>query len=244
MLNKILLIGVMMTISLGSAWAQEPFAVVELFASEGCSSCPPADDLLRELTQQAQAQGKRIFTLGFEVDYWNNLGWIDPLSKAEFTQRQYQYAQKLGSSSVYTPQMIINGQNAFVGSDEALAKKYIEQSFQAKESSHLVLKIEKNDAQEVELSYVSDQSVSDIILNIALVEDGIEHQVTAGENQGRLLKHDHAVREFKILSLSSKGKIVLTKPPPMGSGRFSVIAFLQNKQSMKVIAADAIQLTN
>src|SRR5438045_1264832 len=119
-MKSLILGAVVLVMSAGQAWASEPFAVVELFASEGCSSCPPADNLLAELTQQAHAQGRQIFTLSFQVDYWNNLGWVDPFSSAQFTQRQYQYANTLETSSVYTPQMIVNGQYAFVGSDSRL----------------------------------------------------------------------------------------------------------------------------
>ena len=101
-------------ISTGFSYAQVsqatggPFAVVELFASEGCSSCPPADELLSAITTAARSQKKRIFTLSFQVDYWNYLGWQDPFSSPENSQRQQQYARFL-PGGVYTPEMIING---------------------------------------------------------------------------------------------------------------------------------------
>ena len=95
-------------------------SVVELFTSQGCSSCPPADDLLRELSEK-----ENILALSFSVDYWNYLGWKDIFAKPEFTQRQKDYSRTLSHGGVYTPQMIINGRSAVVGSRRDLVAKYL-----------------------------------------------------------------------------------------------------------------------
>ena len=94
---------------------KEPFAVLELFTSEGCSSCPPADRLLSEMVQQARSSNPRIIPLEFHVDYWNYLGWVDPFSERRFSQRQREYGQAFQSSTVYTPQVIVNGKEEFGG---------------------------------------------------------------------------------------------------------------------------------
>src|SRR5689334_14081460 len=104
--------------------AAQPFALVELFTSEGCSSCPPADRVLARLAAEARASGRRIFPLSFHVDYWNGLGWRDPWSTRTFTERQRNYARALGWRT-YTPQMVINGAEHFVGSDERHARESI-----------------------------------------------------------------------------------------------------------------------
>ena len=91
------------------------FAVVELFTSEGCSSCPPADNAVAKLLQEYK---NNVYVLGYHVDYWDNLGWKDAFSSAAYTQRQKNYARVLKLSSVYTPQVIVNGDEQFVGSDE------------------------------------------------------------------------------------------------------------------------------
>src|SRR5436305_253879 len=97
-------------------------AVVELFTSEGCSSCPPADELLSDL--KTSMRGKNIFLLAFHVDYWNYLGWNDRFSDAAFSKRQSHYADVL-HAEVYTPQMIVNGQKVFVGSKRSEAEDAI-----------------------------------------------------------------------------------------------------------------------
>src|SRR5512146_3181325 len=96
---------------------------VELFTSEGCSSCPPADALLTQLEKQRQIDGRPIIVLGEHVDYWNNLGWTDRFSSARFSERQSEYARKFGLDSVYTPQMVVNGRTEFVGNDPAALQK-------------------------------------------------------------------------------------------------------------------------
>ena len=228
---------------LGAAWAGpgEPFAVVELFASEGCSSCPPADELLRTLTQEARAQGKRIFTLSFEVDYWNNLGWVDPFSKPQFTKRQQQYASVLRASSMYTPQMIVNGTQAFVGSGEQEARGHIEQYLRTLATQTLAIQVQN--AEELELSYQISDVKPDTVLNIALVERGLESHPDRGENAGVILKHDNVVRTFKTIPLTQKeGTIRLSKSASIDLTHCSIIGYVQENKTMNILAADSVDL--
>src|SRR6516164_6714157 len=102
--------------------------VVELFTSEGCSSCPPADALLKELSEQQPLQGVQVIALEEHVDYWNHLGWTDPFSSTEFSQRQSDYARIFGNDGVYTPQMVVDGQSEFVGSRGGSAKEAIQKA--------------------------------------------------------------------------------------------------------------------
>ena len=99
--------------------------LVELFTSEGCSSCPPADALLRELVQETSKDWRRVFCLGFHVDYWNRLGWTDPYSSAKFSQRQQAYARAMKADRVYTPQMIVGGTRQMVGSSSIAVRTAI-----------------------------------------------------------------------------------------------------------------------
>src|SRR5271167_1475342 len=103
-----------------------PCAVVELFTSEGCSSCPPADAALAEMAANARKSGAPVFALAFHVDYWNYLGWTDRFSDAAYTRRQSDYARAFNTDQVYTPQMIVNGVDQFVGSDRDAAKRAID----------------------------------------------------------------------------------------------------------------------
>ena len=95
-----------------------PFAVVELFTSEGCSSCPPADAFLADLIETARESGQRVFGLAFHVDYWNYIGWTDPFSSSDWSDRQRRYAHALEARQIYTPQLVVNGRRHGVGSDE------------------------------------------------------------------------------------------------------------------------------
>lgn len=224
--------------------ADKPFVVIELFGSEGCSSCPPADELLREFQSAAKAQGKNIFTLSFHVDYWDYLGWVDPFSQAQFTQRQYEYARVLKSSSVYTPQMIINGTHAFVGSNKNSAQKYVDQHLEVFPNNKITLSISDTGSNQIEVSYQCQAWTADTVLNIALVEDNLKSNPTRGENAGRQLKHANVVREFKTISFKQQdGKVLFAKPKLNDLNHFSIIAYLQKISSMEIIAAEGIDLS-
>ena len=110
----------------------EPIAVIELFTSQGCSSCPSADKLLAQTLSDAKRDNKLIIALSFHVDYWNRLGWTDPFSDKKYSQRQSDYASAMQLRSVYTPQMIVNGSTEFVGSNEKELKKYFRQHYKDK----------------------------------------------------------------------------------------------------------------
>ena len=234
-------------VSTGFIFAQEPrangepFAIVELFVSEGCSDCPPADEFLSKLTNYARSNNKRIYTLSFQVDYWNNLGWADPFSSPLFTQRQQQYASVL-PGGVYTPEMIINGKEAFVGSDEGKAKQYIDLYLSNPPENNITLNLDQSGS-DLKVNYTVAQQKGKSVVNFALVERGLVSQVTAGENGGRTLKHDNVVREFKTIDLDNvKGTVVFTKPRENDLTRFSVIAYVQSKEDMAISAASEIDL--
>ena len=178
-----------------------PFVVVELFSSEGCSSCPSADLLVSKLTAWARQNHEPVYPMIFHVDYWNNLGWRDVFSRAEFTQRQNNYAQIFKDQGVYTPQMIVNGSDAFVGSDQGQLQKDLNRELSMPASVILRISLIKRDDQII-VKYSSEGFSNGDVVNIALVERGLSTQVTAGENAGRTLHHDNVVREFQTRTLS------------------------------------------
>jgi len=236
-------------ISTGFSYAQisqatgEPFAVVELFASEGCSDCPPADELLSTITSFARRNKQRIYTLSFQVDYWNYLGWRDPFSSPQFSQRQQQYSNFL-PGGVFTPEMIINGKEAFVGSDENKAKSTIDHYLNQSPKNNMTLSLNQSSG-DLKIDYTVPQPDSNAVINFAIVERGLESHVTAGENSGSTLRHDNVVREFKTLDLNSaKGSITFSKPQDADLTRYSVIAFVQSKTDMSISAASGIDLSN
>ncbi len=221
----------------------QSFALIELFTSEGCSSCPPADALLTQLDQEAQNQNKQLFVLSFSVDYWDYLGWKDPFSSPEFTQRQQQYSKALQSTSVYTPQMIVNGVYGFVGSDERKARAYIDQLLNLPSESSIKIKVQKMTPAHIEVHYQCKQWALDLVIHFALVKRQVQSQVTAGENTGRMLKHINIVREFKTINFKDKeGSISLENPSSDDLESYMIIAYVQDKKTMRIVAADSVLL--
>ncbi len=241
---KILLIGILLSgFTTGTVWANEnkPFVVVELFASEGCSSCPPADDLLREITADAAQQNLPIYTLSFQVDYWNYLGWRDPYSSAKHTLRQQQYAAFI-KGGVYTPEMIINGKEGFVGSDAQRARRSIQAALQQAPVNNIDISLEVTDG-DIKVNYKLAEQAPDSSVLVALVQRDLVSQVTAGENEGRVLRHDNIVREFKTTDAQEMaGAVILSMPESNDLNNCSVIVFVQSQKDMSIIAASKADL--
>lgn len=230
--------------------APPAFAVVELFTSEGCSSCPPADAVLAECVQDAREHGKRVYCLAFQVDYWNRLGWADPYSDAAFTRRQNGYAQTFSSNQVYTPQMIVNGTEEFVGSERERSRKSIDAALKRPAKALVKLREEKggekeNKAGAVIVSYESSAAPKGAVVNIAVVERGLVSKVARGENADRTLHHENVVRVFRTVPLdeTAKGSVELKLPTDLVQKNASVIAYVQETAGGgSVLGANAIDL--
>ncbi|WP_420385913.1 DUF1223 domain-containing protein [Roseivirga sp.] len=222
----------------------ESVAVIELFTSQGCSSCPPADEVLSEIIDEAQSNGQPIYGLSFHVDYWNRLGWKDPYSAKAYSERQYTYADKQGAAGVYTPQMIVNGRTEFVGSRKSQAESVIRKAL--KQNSKASLEITKATVENEEISFTYNSSLSgkNFLINFALVERDLSDQVTRGENRGRLLKHDNVVRTFRTESAQSAASIRLSLSSLKSQSNSSLIIYIQEKESFEILGATALGLTN
>jgi hypothetical protein len=224
-----------------------PFAVVELFTSEGCSSCPPADQVLREIRADALAQDQRVFVMAFHVDYWDRLGWKDRYSDNRWTQRQYSYAQVKRSTNVYTPQMIINGGSGFVGSQKNTAKKAISEALKQDALVGIALHVDPLPdgklPQEAHIHWQLTQVPDQCDLVIVLVENDLVNDVLRGENSGRKLKHDGVVRNLMQLPLTeNKGEGMLTLPKGITLVNSKIIAMVQQTTNMKIIGAQRVDL--
>ena len=221
--------------------AQEGVAVIELFTSQGCSSCPSADRLLSQLIDQAETNELPVYGLSFHVDYWNRLGWKDPYSAKAYTERQYAYARKIEKSSVYTPQMVVNGQEEFVGSNSWAAEKAIKRASSTADGvTFTVENITEKDG-ELQITYQSTGGAQQRV-NIALVERGIETYVKRGENSGRTLKHDNVVRAFEQQSLQSEDEITIALPADIDLAKSSIILYAQDGQSLAINGATRVSL--
>ena len=220
-----------------------PVVVVELFTSEGCSSCPPADRLLARLAAETRDSGEAVFTLSFHVDYWNYLGWADPYSDAAFSARQRAYSRALGER-VYTPQMIVNGRRAFVGSDAPKAKRMLAEALRQPAQVTLAVGVSPVTAEGVLLASVAAEGLPEgAVVHLAVVERGLSQDVTRGENTGRTLAHDNVVRVFETVE-ASYGKVPLTLPHGLVLESASLIAYAQDAGTMAVLGATGIDLKN
>jgi len=229
--------------------------LVELFTSEGCSSCPPADALLSRLDQQPLA-GAELVVLSEHVDYWNHLGWQDPYSSHSYSTRQESYAERLGSRNVYTPQIIVDGTYEFVGGSTRSANNAFAQALNAPKVpirlSSITLEQSNVLRAHVEAGAIPgslNSGGAEVYVAVAL--NRAETQVARGENGGRILAHTAVVRNLsKIGSLRSGQSfmqdIQLKLDPGTDSHNLRLIAFLQEPHQGKVVgvAMELVEATN
>ncbi len=221
---------------------KQSFAIVELFTSEGCSSCPSADQLLSKIKDNAKKSGKRIYPLSFHVNYWNYLGWEDAFSSESFTKRQKTYRNMLGSGRIYTPQMVVNGKEEFVGSNETKANYSIEDALLASPRAQIELSHTwERKKQTLLIDYKITGQLEERVLNLALVESELETQVGRGENRGRTLHHDNVVRIFETIRLTKdKGQWQAVVPKSINLSHSEVIAYVQATDDYRILGANAI----
>jgi hypothetical protein len=229
--------------------------LVELFTSEGCSSCPPADELLANLQQQQPVQGAEIITLSEHVDYWNHLGWADPFSSARFSERQTAYATHFGGNSIYTPQMIVDGQDEFVGSNVSAARDSIAKA--ARLSKALVIidlqKPKPADPAVIQVTVTinnldgDSKGVADVFL--ALAESGLRSSVQRGENKGRNLTHTSVVRKLELIgtvdpnaasTFTAQQRVTLDRS--WNREQLRAVIFAQRRRDLRVIGVSSTDL--
>jgi len=224
-----------------SAQSRAP-VLVELFTSEGCSSCPAADQLLSELVRAQPVPGVRIVALSEHVDYWDHQGWKDPFSDALFTRRQQEHAGP-AASDVYTPQIIVDGGAGVVGSDRAAVLTAIRAAAAAPKLA-VALNWASGDHKSVEVAVAADARAARASVFLAVTEDGLESSVKRGENEGRELKHDGVTRRLiEVGRADGAGAFRRTAPVPMNSGwklrNVHVVAFVQTPAG-KIVAIQVL----
>jgi hypothetical protein len=266
---------VLLSISLGRSMGSAPHAasasaeaeraadpgthpvIVELFTSEGCSDCPPADRLLAQLQHTEPVPGAEIIALEEHVDYWNGHGWNDPFSSPQFTDRQYDYAHFFRlRSGPYTPQMIVDGSAQFVGSNARAALAAIAE---AAESPELPVTIEQTPDSNAEVGSVrlhvqvgpaaSGQASDRADVLLAITEDDLSSNVTGGENAGDRLEHYGVVRALRVIgrldatgSFAAEPKLSLAHHWKRENLR--VVAFVQDPRNRHVVGASVLRLSS
>lgn len=234
--------------------------VVELFTSEGCSSCPPADEVLAKLARMQNISNARVIVLGEHVDYWNNLGWVDPFSSPQFRARQNDYAQAFKVDSVYTPQMVVNGRAEFTGDDMNRAVSEIGRAA-AQPSATVTLKATRS---------ATDQELFDLAVNIrdlpsinirgkrgvapvdvflAVTEDNLVTEVQRGENAGHSLRHAAVVRSFGVIgNMDPREKSEVSLRPTLkipGNWKrkdLHAVVFVQDRSTRRILGAESVGL--
>lgn len=217
-------------------------AVVELFTSQGCSSCPSADVVLRQIESDARSANKSVFVLSFHVDYWNRLGWTDPYSSEAYSKRQRSYASAVGSTRVYTPQMIVNGTSEFNGSNRSKANVAISSSLKTAATVDVKLTAAQTSAnQKTTVTYsLKGGSAAGQILNVAVVATPKANRVPRGENSGRSLSHVNVVRAFTRTKITdASGTVTLELPAGFEAANGTVIAYVQNPRNLQITGASS-----
>jgi hypothetical protein len=207
--------------------------LVELFTSEGCSSCPPADAVLARLHEKQPVPGVTLLVLSEHVDYWNRLGWKDPFSDALFTDRQSRYGDR-----IYTPQAVVDGRIDVLGSDEQGIARAARAA--AQEPHGTVRSVRSVQSVQIAVASLPPHGPAQVML--AAVEDGLVSKVTKGENEGRTLPHTAVVRALKGV-----GSIPASAPEWSGEvpldpawKALRIIVFVQDRESLRVLAAGSM----
>lgn len=221
--------------------------LVELFTSEGCSSCPPADRLLRAIEAQ-KTPGAEIIVMSEHVDYWDYLGWRDPFSSAQFSKRQQDYGRVFARDGVYTPQMVVNGRAEFVGNDGKLAFREITKAVGRPAASVRIGTIEISSTERTQpvatvQLIVEDLPQStlkgDLELMVAVTETGLHSKPRTGENSGTALEHTGVVRTLIKAGRAMEPTMEVRIPldPSWNRHALRIVAFVQAKKSRIVWGA-------
>ena len=221
------------------------FAILELFTSEGCSSCPPADRLLPQLA----GLNENVIPLSFHVDYWDRLGWKDPFSNAQFTDRQKEYGEHFKLESIYTPQLIINGNFELVGSNKAAAEADIKKSLAERGRVTITVGEVNRDHEKlsVNCNLVGDWQNTNLLA--AIIQKHAEMNVKAGENRGAKLSHTNVVRTFLQQPAKQKMNFDIAVPGdiaadnlPAGRQGWQLIIYTQQRNDLKITGAAVYNL--
>lgn len=225
MIKKVI---ILLTLSLTfQAYAQKnkSIVVLELFTSQGCSSCPPADVLLKDIKSKYNHQ--QVYVLSYHVDYWNRLGWKDPFSKPEFSDYQRRYATKFNSNSIYTPQLVVNGRIHFTGSNEYKAYSAIKKYLNEESLSTVIIRNIERAEDRIEVTYNFEAKEAKSITFVLLVDEK-KTNVSRGENRNKTIINSNVVAD-KVDRDKNEGTIFLTIPDWVNTtDKLSVIAYVKD----------------
>lgn len=226
--------------------------LIELFTSEGCSDCPAADALLDRLDRSHPVNGAEIVVLSEHVDYWNGIGWKDPYSSHEYSERQNAYAGLFGLGSVYTPQMVVDGRFEFVGSDERRAIQAVERATGAEKIavnlSSIHLESNQTLTMHIDVGQLpSSSSANSASVLLAIADERDESHVSGGENGGRTLKHVAVVRSLtKVGTVDQSDKLSQDLTVNLGHGgeNLKLVALVQEEKTGRIWGVGSARFSN
>jgi hypothetical protein len=218
--------------SLPAAAQETTPVVVELYTSQGCNSCPPADAFMGELVRQPG-----VIALSFHVDYWNYLGWHDPFSNKKFTYRQKEYAMSLRQTGVYTPQMVIQGKRGEIGTDRKAVMQAIADARKAKPAATVLLEKLEGSRLRATVSAAAEAKGANIYL--ALFDRRHATKIPRGENEGKTLTNHHVVREWRKLGQfeGEKAEFSITAASEKGEKRSGAAVIVQQGKGGAILGA-------
>ncbi|MDZ4668731.1 MAG: DUF1223 domain-containing protein [bacterium] len=221
----------------------QPAVIVELFSSEGCASCPYADEFLKELINISDSAGTPVYVIDYHVVIWNKSGWVDPFSDSLYSLRQQEYMHKKQLAAMYTPMVFVNGGDKdFAGGDKKGIGMAI-QNFLSAPSMHFmrsgVTGIENEDS--VMIAYQFWGNPDSLEMRVALVQKEINSQVKGGENSGLILHHHNVVRALQTQKLGkSDGHFKFPIDRNLNLDNYRLVLFLQHKRTWKIVASDQL----
>jgi hypothetical protein len=243
MRSRTIAVGIVLALMTASGLAQKT-VLVELFTSEGCSSCPPADALLRQVNGSQTSAGQLVVGISEHVTYWNSLGWSDPFSSPLYTERQNAYSERFHLEGVYTPQMVINGAEQIVGSDRAALLHAVQQEEEQQPRISLrILSVSiAGTTLTVNFSTSGDLPKPGADLIAVLTDDSDRSNVLHGENSGRNLAHVAVARSFsRVARVQTTGEqtVQIQIPPSFQAGQgHHLILFAQTPGNGRVLGTD------
>lgn len=219
------------------------FALVELFTSEACSSCPPAERLTSEIRQMSHVKGLKVYCVSFHVDYFDGENWKDKYSNPVYSARQRAYEFKKFSGMYYTPQMIVNGDYQTLGHNRVKAYNAINRALKKPSKVAVSVRQIKKDKNFISVNACAVGEFVNSALCVVLVENGIQRRITGGENKGLILRTDNVVLDFKYIEIQGAASKEFHFSEKITANRnFSVVSFVQRIDSMSVLGAHATMI--
>ncbi len=216
--------------------------LIELYSSEGCSSCPTADAFMQEVIHLSDSTMSPVYVIDYHVDYWNKSGWVDPFSDSLYTKKQMNYALKKGEKNLYTPMAFVNGGKALAGADKRGISVEITQNLSKPNPNFLKLGVSAEEGEDsLIIAYRFWGPMDSFEINIAFVQREINSAVKGGENANQILHHHNICRKLITAPLTkSEGKTKIYVSPAINLDNFRIIGFVQDPKTLKIHGVDQL----